>query len=146
MMINNKEIIKIMEEFDIPISIGNMMAVEVIGGCRYFGSSIERWSELINYLKERATRDIYNNEEKVPAEYEGIKPDWIFYLLRYKDYIKIIKEMCRIINDKYLFPNDIVDIVYRYQQEKTLIFLKYMEKNSDSLGFEIEEKCYGELR
>ena len=143
-MINNKEIIKIMEEFDIPISIENMMAVEVIGGCRYFDSSIERWGELVSYLKERAERDIFNNEEKVPSEYEGIKPDWIFYLLRYKDYIKIIRKVCVIINEKYLFPNDVVDIVYRYQQEKELIFFKYMEQNSDSLGFVLDEKCYGE--
>ena len=145
-MINNKEIIKIMEEFDIPISIENMMAVEIIGGCRYFGSSMERWNELIKYLKKRATRDIFNNEEKVPSEYEGIKPDWIFYLLTYKDYIQIIRKICAIVNEKYLFPNDIVDIVYKYQQERTLIFMKYMEQNSDSLGFEIEEKCYGELK
>lgn len=143
-MINNKEVIKIMEEFNIPISIENMMAVEIIGGCRYFGSSMEKWGELIKYLKERATRDIFNNEEKVPSEYEGIKPDWIFYLLRYKDYIKIIRKVCVIINEKYLFPNDVVDIVYRYQQEKELIFFKYMEQNSDSLGFVLDEKCYGE--
>lgn len=134
-----------MEEFDIPISIENMMAVEIIGGCRYF-NSMERWRKLIGYLKERAKRDIFNNDEKVPSEYKGIKPDWIFYLLTYKDYIKILRKVCAIIDEKYLFPKDIVDIVYRYQQEKTLIFLKYMEQHTDSLGFEIEEKCYGELR
>lgn len=146
MMIDDKTVLEIMERYEIPITVDNMKTVKKIGECSHF-DSVDKWDKLVKYLKERAERNLLNkDQESAPSEYLSIQPDWLFYLKEYKTYIKILRRISWNINENYLFPNDIIDIVYKYSNEKNLIFLKFMEEHTDSLGFEIEEKCYGELK
>lgn len=96
----------------------------------------EKFDEIVEYLKERATRDCYNRDSSHPDFSKELLYDWIFYLRQYAFYIKNIlhKGVHWLDMDKYLFPNDVYDITYKYQNAGVQIFLEYMqEKYPESL-------------
>lgn len=104
----DKDLKEIFTKYDIPVQRGTVEAVHSI---LYWVKDID-FDELVEYLKKRSEKDIYN---EITAELEN-KPDWIFYLTEYGDYISELVAKADWWNrKKYLYPEDFFDILHRYR-------------------------------
>lgn len=144
MLIYNEQIIfKIIETFNLKLSVENVTTIKDIINNTDF-DTIEEWTTLVNYLKDRAGRDIYNKPIKKTKRNQHNSADWTFYLQEYRTYVTEILGKKGLQRKKYLFPKDVYDITYKYTNERNLCFLKYLQQNTNSIGFKIQENCWGE--
>lgn len=124
---------EIMEEFDIPFTTEMIENINDILTWTHFNfDSIEKFKILVEYLKERDTKDIYGRSKDDPEFTGKMATDgWLYYLGHYAFYVSTILRgpgMNWLYQRKYLFPRDVYDIVYRYQNDRNNLFLKYMEE------------------
>ena len=99
------------------------------------------FDEIVEYLKERATRDCYNRDVNHPEFREDCVYDWLFYLQEYSYYIGVILKkgtnwLCR--DKRFYFPKDVFDITYKHQNARHNIFLKYMQEHYGESMFDEE--------
>lgn len=141
---SDKLILEIMKEFDIPFSQTTIRHIDVIisfGSTRFH--SVEEFRVLVDYLKERDKKDIYGYSEDDPRFTGVMATDgWLFYLGHYAYYIRnIITEggMNWLKMDKYLFPTDVYDIVYKHQNNLNKIFYRYMEEEHPESEAQMEK-------
>ena len=123
----DKVINHIIKKYKIPLTKRNFGALFTI---QYWLDLNEvEFETLINYLKDRSTRDCYNHPINENTRPETIY-DWIVYLHEYAYYVEnILKDGINRWDRKkpeYMFPDDIYDITYHYRYNRKSIFLKYM--------------------
>lgn len=138
----NDELIKeILEAYDIPFCQTMINCVDkILSSTHSQFDSIEKFGILVDYLKERDTKDIYGFSKDNPRFTGTMATDgWLYYLEHYAYYVsKVLKgkgiHWLDIARGKYLFPKDIYDVIYKHGN-RGQIYLDYMEKNHpESMG------------
>ena len=135
MITEDEFITEIFKKYNIPISRRTVNAVDTIK--RWVNYELDwDWDELVLYLKDRSTRDIYNRERDHPEFREDTLEDWVFYLVYYAEYIEkiLINSVSMSKRRNFLYPKDVFDIVYQYRNSKKVkYFFNYMrEKHPES--------------
>lgn len=134
---------EIMEEFKIPFTKDMINNIDNILTWTHFNfDSVEKFRVLVDYLKERDTKDIYGRSKNDPNFTGEMATDgWLYYLSHYAYYVSTILKgpgMNWLYQRKYLFPEDVYDIVYKYQNNRNKMFLEYMEKEYPESYTQIE--------
>ena len=130
MMIHEDDVIKsIMDKYDIPFRLNILQDVKFILE-NYEVKDIEFFDKIVIYLKERAKRDICGRYPNDPLFNRDTVTDWIFYLQVYASYLKKVLVCCTWWDrKKYMFPDDVYDIVYNFNKEE--LAFKYLKANYD---------------
>lgn len=137
------ELIKaILEEYNIPFSQQTISWVDkILYWTHSEFDSVEKFGVLVEYLKERDTKDIYGFSKDNPRFTGQMATDgWLYYLEHYAYYVsKVLKasgiHWLDVAHGKYLFPEDIYDVIYKYRENRGQIYLDYMiEKHPESMS------------